>query len=479
MAKEKGVQRGGKLFLLPLVIFLFVFLPSLVFSLSIEEIFDLSFTLTEGGINRMELNSANWFKGITIQVRKKRSDFNQQYELIQQTLISRKKGTLPEFNFLRNLVVRRITEVAPAGTFHIQSSNTPVSQSSRIYTSDGSGTGVTFTLVYGIERPEELAPGDYSVQINLILRPVGGGATVAQITRIFFIEIRIPEEAKEQTEIEFITLSGLSRIYLNSRKEGKKSFDVQVKFNYPPRAGFTLSQILAEPMRSENGLELDPQRINFVVTQAKRGKATNVLTPLGDNKISLYTTDSGSSTDDSIIITYTFGDLSDVKAGRYHGRILYYLQEIGKPEEFKGGLDIELENERIFDLELSSEQERIIGFYNIKPGETPQTKEVIITIKNNTGHRYQVNQDILQELTDAAGNKIPFEYFTMKLEELDTKGSLLIKQKEPVKKGSTLIYTSDAAGSSDKFKIIYELTVPTNLIAGDYTTQVSYSLVEN
>ena len=147
--------------------------------------------------------------------------------------------------------------------------------------------------------------------------------------------------------------------------------------------------------------------------------------------------------------------------------------------ELIGELGLEVENERIFELVIiPPDQKTTIEFRNLKPKEPPQRNEVIIEIKTNLGKPYQVTQNVLSELTNKEGDIIPFKYFTITLESLDTKGNLEISGKQPVRKGDTILFISDQQGSSDKFKIIYELSTDWKIKAGDYSTRISYSLLE-
>jgi len=38
------------------------------------------------------------------------------------------------------------------------------------------------------------------------------------------------------------------------------------------------------------------------------------------------------------------------------------------------------------------------------------------------------------------------------------------------------LFISDEKGSPDKFKVIYELSIPPDLKAGDYSTRITYSI---
>jgi hypothetical protein len=138
-----------------------------------------------------------------------------------------------------------------------------------------------------------------------------------------------------------------------------------------------------------------------------------------------------------------------------------------------------VECEPVFDLMLTSvDQKGKIEFLALKPQDGPKQDEVIVEVRSNTGKQYQVTQNILAELTDKQGNVIPSRYFKMYTQAMDTKGQVKINQGQEAKKGETILFVSDAKGSSDKFRLIYELAVPADIKGGDYSTNISYSLVE-
>ena len=61
---------------------------------------------------------------------------------------------------------------------------------------------------------------------------------------------------------------------------------------------------------------------------------------------------------------------------------------------------------------------------------------------------------------------------------METKGNLRIASKIPVEKGNLLLFVSDPDGSSDKFKVAYELVCPADLKAGNYSSRITYTLTE-
>jgi hypothetical protein len=166
-------------------------------------------------------------------------------------------------------------------------------------------------------------------------------------------------------------------------------------------------------------------------------------------------------------------------AGNYRSRIQYFLESAGKQINL-GALDLEIRQERIFEMTVAPQDQRSsINFADLKPNEGPRLSEVLFEIKSNLGRQYQVTQDVLAELANTTGEKISDEYFTMQtLTTGDTKGNLKISEKIPVKKGNALLFISDIYGSADKFKVAYELTCSKDFKAGSYSSRITYTLTE-
>ncbi len=142
-------------------------------------------------------------------------------------------------------------------------------------------------------------------------------------------------------------------------------------------------------------------------------------------------------------------------------------------------LDIEIAVERVFELVIQPQDQKYsIQFTDLKPTQPARRSEVVIEIKSNIGKPYQVSQDISMDLTNKEGKTIPSSYFSLRTERMDSKGTPKFANKEEVKRGHTVLFVSDAKGSADKFRIIYELACPQDAPAGDYSANATFSLLE-
>jgi hypothetical protein len=103
---------------------------------------------------------------------------------------------------------------------------------------------------------------------------------------------------------------------------------------------------------------------------------------------------------------------------------------------------------------------------------------VLIEVNTNIGRSYQVSQRVESLLTNEEGKTIPKEYFVFHTEK-STKGGILKQPSStPVDIGETTMFVSDEKGSPTKLKVIYELTTPRDLSAGNYSSQITYSMSE-
>jgi hypothetical protein len=433
--------------------------------------FDISYVLTEGG-SRLELDATNAYKGVQLQVT---STVATQYQIIQNVVRPLENRDNPSILLEGNFVLRGLRGTNRFGNFRVPTNDTPVRSSEILYISDTVGDGDSITLVYGLTNIENITPGYYQGQISFTLRPIG--SVRAEVTKYLYLYVTISQSGQIKPSIEITTATGTKTIVLNPKKDETKSADILVKINGSFKKMFSILQFLPMPIESNDGSQLDCNIVSLTVKEAKKGLGTQNM-PLSSQFQTLYTSSPNGEADDAFIITYSLADLSGQKADRYTSRIQYLLEEMGTQTKLET-LGLEIENERIFDLSIiPQDQKGVIEFRNLKPRDPAKQNEVVIQINTNIARQYQVSQKVSSNLTNKEGNIIPSEYFNLRTEDLDTKGTLKFPQDAPIQKGETVLFVSDAKGSADKFKVIYELTCPENLKAGDYSARITYSLLE-
>lgn len=449
-------------------VFLTIALPKSVFAVGT---FDLSYSLTEGG-TRLDLNIDNPYKGIKLEVT---TDISARYEVIQKITQPIQNRDNPSIAIEDNLVMRGLRGTNRFGNFRIPASDIPVKTGEVLYISNTEGGADSFTLVYGITNIENITPGYYHGQIGFTLRPID--SSQQEVTKYLYVYIIIAPELKAKPNIEIVTESLLRSVTLNSKNEEDSSEDILVKINGNFKKLFSIGQILAKPLESGEGRQISPESITVAAREVKKGIGISRI-PLSMQPQTLYTSGPNGEADESFVVNYSLGDLAKEKAGRYASRIQFYLDEMGAQSRLET-LDLEVQNERIFDLAVTpQDQKGTLEFRNLKPKDAPKQNEVLIQIKTNVGKQYQVAQKVYADLTSKEGAVIPPGYFTLRTESLDSKGFLKFPQRESAQKGEAILFISDREGSPDKFKIIYELSLPEGIKSGDYSTRITYSLLE-
>ncbi len=437
--------------------------------------FDLSYTFDEGG-SRLEFDRNNYSRGITFTT--SNDTANNRYEIRQRFESPLRNRDNPSVIITDNFVVRGLRGSNRYGDLRLPSGDTAVKNDELIYVSNPAGTADAFTLVYGVINSQDIAPGYYTGRVTLILNPINSSAL--PVTKVIEVYVNIPNDGGSLS-VTVAPAEGASSIILNPsdtndlRGSGNAVVTINSSFSGP----FRIMQLFPQPIQSQDGKIIDNRGLLFNVPDAQRGVAINQPTPVSNSIQTIYSSRPDGSADKAFIIAYSLADPLNLVAGNYHSRIQYFLESSGKQINL-GALDLEIRQERIFEISVAPQDQRYnIDFANLKPSDGPRLNEVLIEVRSNLGRPYQVTQNVLSELENGNGDKIPAENFSVQtLTENNTKGSLKVNSKIPVEKGNLLLFVSDPDGSADKFKIIYELICPKDLKAGNYSSRITYTLTE-
>lgn len=400
------------------------------------------------------------------------SDIGKQYRVFQVVSDPLRTDAGQEFPS-KNLIVYGIRGTNSFGTLHVEQAF-PVDLNRQIlYTSSTAGASDSFTLVYSLIPPEQVHPGSYRGRISFVLQPLD--STQDQVIQT----INIFAEVDLASSVTVTTPTGGKNILLRSdRAEESERNKILVNIAGGVGKQFRIVQSVTEQPFSSDGNRLDWQTVRFIGRGAQKGMLINEATALSARQQIIYTS-SPRGEADSFEVEYSLAEMSKQKEGNYRTSLKYYLDGPDAQMRLLETIGLEVEHPRLFELSVTPENRQgVLRFESLKPKDPPKINEVVVEIKSNIGRRYQVTQNVYSELTDRQGNVIPPGYFTVRTESLDTKGNLRFLASEGIKKGNAVLFISDDQGSSDKFKIIYELTIPANVPAGDYSTRISYSLIE-
>ncbi|MDD5561471.1 MAG: hypothetical protein PHT50_05020 [Candidatus Omnitrophica bacterium] len=457
------------------VIFTLALAGSGVFCRQAFAVFDLSYMLDEGGY-RLEFDKRNFSKVLTVTT--SNDTVNNRYEIRQRIESPLRNRDNPSVTIKDNFVVRGFRGSNKYGDLRIPTGDIVVRNDELIYVSNPAGASDSLTLVYGIKNFQELSPGYYTGRISLVLNPVN--SSQMPVTKVIEVYVTIPNEGSSLS-VSVAPAEGVGSIIINPSDTDnlRGSSNAVVTINGSFNGPFRILQMLPQPIQSQEGKYVGSGNLLFRVPDAQRGVAMNQPTPVSNNMQTIYSSRPDGSADKAFVIAYSLADPLSLVAGNYRSRIQYLLESEGRQVNL-GALDLEIRQERVFEIAISPQDQRYnIDFANIKPSDGPRLNEVLIEVRSNLGRPYQVTQNVLSELVNSRGDKIPAKYFSLQTVSVNnTKGNLRVLNKASVEKGSQLLFISDAEGSADKFKVVYELICPADLSAGSYSSRITYTLTE-
>ncbi len=457
-----------------LIIFCLMLAVSGIFCHQALAAFDLSYFLNNGGY-RLEFDRINYSREITFTIS---NDTGNRYEIRQRIENPLRNRDNPSVTIGNNFVVRGFRGSNKYGDLRIPAEDIAVRNDDLIYVSSPAGDADSFILVYAITNSQDLAPGYYTGRISLILNPIN--SSVMPVTKVIEVYVSIPNDGGSLS-VSVASAEGTSSIIINPSEGNdlRGAANAVVTINSSFNGPFRIMQMLPVPIQSQDGKFLDNNNLLFNVPDAQKGVAINQPTPVSNSIQTIYSSRPDGSSDKAFIIAYSLADPLSLVAGNYRSRIQYLLESAGKQINL-GALDLEIRQERIFEISISPQDQRYsIDFADLKPSDGPRLNEVLIEVKSNLGRPYQVTQNVLSELVNSNGDKIPAKYFSLQtLSVNDTKGNLKIGSKIPVEKDNVLLFVSDPNGAADKFKVVYELICPADLKTGSYSSQITYTLTE-
>jgi hypothetical protein len=104
-------------------------------------------------------------------------------------------------------------------------------------------------------------------------------------------------------------------------------------------------------------------------------------------------------------------------------------------------------------------------------------KELIVDITSDIGKQYRLIQVLQEPLTNEQGVSVPQGSFVVYAVRGSNKyGTLSVETDTPVFLGRTILYTSNSAGLSDSFILVYGLTLPPEQEPGLYRGRLQFTL---
>ena len=129
----------------------------------------------------------------------------------------------------------------------------------------------------------------------------------------------------------------------------------------------------------------------------------------------------------------------------------------------------------VFTLSVTPTREvRSIHFDQTKPGSYSRNEEVTISVNTTLATQYMIYQEINQPLTNELGKTIPQGAFIV-FSPSSPLGTLKTQLETPVTMGQIPVYTSNAAGDTDSFVLVYNVNIPLDQPGGQYRTQIRFT----
>ncbi len=436
------------------------------FALRVEP-FDGSFDLRFDKIDQLEPFAKE--KEVTVTIT---TDIGKRYQLFQAVLIpltNLEGETLPR----GALTMYTLRSSNRYGTLDLDAGVPVTVGRRRIYTSDERGLSDSFTIVYALDYSLVNKPGLYRGRLNFFLEPID--STQAPRT----VELDVEADIAIPAKTEVATLTGSKTIYLESPPEQALPAEITISIQGQRAGQYRILQELEPPLNLE--AEELTKGIFYSLTGGKNGilaHSGEIILKPGETVI--YTSDRRGS-DDEIDIAYQLQE--GLQAGRYRGRINYYIESPALPGQraLIDTLQLDVNIKSIFEIRVTPESGGIIEFRDVAERKVQET-EVLIEINTNLARPYQVSQDVASLLTSKDGKVISEGYFKFTTRPADdiqdgrVKGILKYPASSPVEVGGTTLFISNKRGEPDRFKVIYELTAPPDQRGGDYTTRINYSL---
>lgn len=426
--------------------------------------FSVSVTPYDGGFG-LDFGKAGFAsptqKEVTVRVN---SSSGKQYRILQtmmEPLTSARGDAVPP----ENLVVYSVRGSNTTGTL-LTDYETPVTfNRAPIYVSDRQGSPDSFTIVYALKGPCTVPSGNYRGRLRYTLETVD--STAAQVETYLDMSAQIENTP---ASITISAANGMNVVAVRQTAAGTETGDVVVTVQHGPRnPAEKIIQVFSVPPTATDGAELPFEAVR--VTAGDLPEA-----PVTSERQAILTQIPGK--DAEILIRY--GLAEGLKAGTYRSTLKYLLEGAQGPQEL-AAFTFEARVDKVFDMRITTEDgSGKISFRGIKPGAPMRTYEVDIAIKNNTGARFQVSQKVLTGMVNTEGKAIPSANFTVTTGKLgETRGTLKAPAPVPMNADeSQVLFVSDTKGSPDSFKVIYGLSAPDTVKAGDYSASMVYSLSE-
>lgn len=362
-----------------------------------------------------------------------------------------------------------------------RASNVPVSGVEDVLY-EASGSDITFSYDYFIDWNRLTDSGAYQGRLKFEFIP-WEPMSASELPAPVYVDVVLDASRAPIFAVETSSFSD-SRLDMTFQtvEEPDQAEDYYIVFRVPEAGSpYTLHQELDGDLRDlTTGEVLAPE--SLIVSSAVKDSRAVALdaTPLS-RRMKLLDNPYGAG--DEVLVSFRSnpGLSSTPRAGVYTGTLRYSYQISGSDPVYRT-VQLAVEVKPVFELKLDSGYFNSLEFSKLEHGEDPVEKDVNVKVVTNTGKPYTVIQKVQRLMSDDLGNTLPEENFAFKgvavQNDDDMAGRLKTLEYLPVALGDTEVFSSSANGDEVEFKVRYRLAVPRTAKPGDYSTDISYALVE-
>lgn len=432
--------------------------------------YSLSVLPFQGG-NSLRFGRVTYKKGETKEVKIRiTSDVSEQYQ-VRQRILSPLKNSKGDIIPEEAISFHTLRGSNSYGSLYQDMPHRLTRSESVLYTSSPNGNGDSFTIVYSVNPDKINYSGEFRGQILYRLVPLSGtGSEQQSILNIYL-------DSRQNFEIDINTSSQSSRKLelSSSEKTGYINLEIKGQTGSP----YQITQQMQQPIKNRKGEIISSDILNFSISAQKGESFYPSPAALTQSPETIYTSNKNGE-GENVIVKFAFSEKDDkeITAGEFQSQIKYKIETPSSVLEHKF-VDLELDIEPVFELEIGTRFNQGLYFRNIEPDKSPIQKEINIKVKSNLQRPYSVIQNLKKPLTNSKGESIPVENLEIKVEKgKNSPGNSLFSDFTPLQLGNNMVFSSDTKGNPTEFEVIYSLKVTPETPPGDYQANISYSLIE-
>ncbi|MBF0122830.1 MAG: hypothetical protein HQL21_05420 [Candidatus Omnitrophica bacterium] len=406
-------------------------------------------------------------KEIRVRVTSTGGNRYQVFQRIQDPIVNG-KGEGLNFQALQSVTMNNSNA---AGTLYLQNADRMNQADQLLYTSSQNGDSDSFLISYVVDPANMGATGRFFGKILFTVRSMSDSSQEQA-----FVNISLESISNWKASVSGGRTPGQIRIKDSDVAETSADF-VKISFSGNVGEEIRIYQEFNDLPQSATAEEIMADALRFLVAgETEQNVRISGAVPVKRARTLIY---AGKSPEDSLKVYFLVNPdkIQEANAGTYKGKIKYIIETNKGPEDFL--IDLECDIQPVFNLDVTLPAEGV-SFTNVLATNPPTEREVMVTVHSNLHRAYQVLQDLQAPMANEKGNEIEKGYFTAKVEVLSgEKGQSRFTDFSSINTGEYPVFSSDSKGSPATFKVIYRLQGYPQLMGGNYSAPIRFSLNQN